>query len=158
MFYYLKDASWEHSYSDAYKDMSIEEYAESDFAENNWMVRFLADAATGAVFERHLDLAKEILESKCLVGLLEEFTPSLKRFTEYFGWNDRDFGGPVEVQHRGSCVGRVIAHPDNAHAHPTHEEGGTVWNLLLQKNQYDMVLYEHALHLFHDVQNDLPKR
>ena len=137
--------------------MTMEEYAASEYVENNWMVRFLTDATTGSVFERHLDLAKEVLESKCLVGVLEDFTRSFKRFNEYFGWNGRDFGGPVEKKNRGTCVGRVISHPDNAHPHPTHEEGSAVWNLLMEQNQYDMLLYEHALHLYHDVQNDLPK-
>jgi len=155
LFYYLKDATWEHNYNEVYKNMTIEEYATSQYAEENWMVRFLTNQMSGGVFERHLDLAKEVLESKCLVGILEEFKPSFKRFNEYFGWNERDFGGPVKMNNRGTCVGRVIGNPDNAHSHPAHEEGGEVWNLMMQKNQYDMILYEHAVHLFHEVQNVL---
>mmetsp|Transcript_37349 Transcript_37349/g.63587 ORF Transcript_37349/g.63587 Transcript_37349/m.63587 type:complete len:341 (+) Transcript_37349:195-1217(+) len=155
LFYYLKDATWEHTYSEVYQSLTIEEFAASEYAEDNWMVRFLTNQRTGGVYDRHLDLAKEVLESKCLVGIMEEFTPSFKRFNEYFGWNKQDFNGPVKMTDRGSCVGRVINNPDNAHPHPTHEEGSEVWNLLLQKNQYDLILYEHALHLFHDVQNEM---
>jgi len=158
LFYYLKDATWEHTYSEVYKNMTIAEFATSQYAEDNWMVRFLTNEMSGGLYERHIDLAKEILESKCLVGILEEIKPSFKRFNEYFGWNERDFGGPVKMSNRGTCVGRVISHPDNAHTHPNHEEGGEVWNLLVQKNQYDMILYQHALHLFHDVQSKLVKR
>ena len=137
--------------------MTLQEYAASEYAENNWMVRFLTNATTGGLSERHLELAKDVLARKCLVGILEDFTASFKRFNAYFGWNDRDFGGPVEKKKRGACVGRVISHPDNAHAHPKHEEGSAVWNTLLEQNRYDMLLYEHALHLFHDVQKDLSK-
>jgi len=155
MFYYLKDATWEHTYSEVYKSMTIEEYAVSQYAEDNWMVRFLTNEMSGVVYERHIDLAKQVLESKCIVGLMEEFTPSFKRFNEYFGWSNHEFGGPVTMSNRGTCVSRVIRNPDNAHTHPTFEEGTEVWNLLMQKNQYDMILYDHAVHLFHEVQNEL---
>ena len=155
MFYYLKDATWEHTYSEVYKSMTIEEYAISEYAEDNWMTRFLTNEMAGGIYEEHLDLAKEVLESKCLVGLMEEFTPSIKRFNQYFGWMNMEFGGSVPMKDRATCVSRVIGHPDNKHPHPEVEEGGDVWNLLMQKNELDVALYEHAVHLFHDVQNKL---
>lgn len=37
MFYYLKDATWEHTFSEVYKNMTIEEWAQSQYAEDNWM-------------------------------------------------------------------------------------------------------------------------
>ena len=59
----------------------------SSYAEDNWMVRFLTNEMSGAVYDRHLELAKQVLESKCVVGLLEEFSPSFKRFGQYFDWS-----------------------------------------------------------------------
>jgi hypothetical protein len=50
-----------------------------------------------------------------------------------------------------------MGNPDNTHSHPTFDEGSEVWNLLLNKNRYDLSLYEHAVHLFHNVQGDLVK-
>ena len=155
MFYYLKDATWEHTYSEVYKNMTLEEYTISEYAEDNWMTRFLTNTMAGGIYEEHLELAKEVLESKCVVGLMEEFTPSLKRFSSYFGYMDTEFGGSVAVKDRGACVSRVINHPDNTHAHPHVEEGSDVWNMLMVKNELDMALYEHAVHLFHDVQIQL---
>jgi len=155
LFYYLKDATWEHTYSDVYKEMDLEEYATSQYSEDNWMTRFLTNQMSGNVYDRHLDLAKEVLESKCLVGLMEDFSVSINRFDHYFGWSQRDFGGPVSMANRGTCVARVIQHPDNAHPHPKVEEDGEVWNLLLKKNKYDLALYEHARHLFYNVQSDI---
>jgi hypothetical protein len=155
LFYYLKDATWEHTYSEAYKNMTIEEYATSDYSEDNWMTRFLCNEMSGLLTERHLDLAKQVLESKCLVGLMEKFMPSFKRFNKYFKWSDTDFDGPVPMKNRGPCVTRVMKNPDNAHSHQTYDEGGQVWNLLMQRNRYDMSLYNHAVHLFHDVQSNL---
>ena len=155
MFYYLKDATWEHTYSEVYKNMTIEEYASSEYSEDNWMTRFLTNEMTGGVYEMHLELAKEVLQSKCVVGIMDEFTPSLKRFNQYFGWMDREFGGSVPVKDRGKCVSRVIGHPDNKHPHPEVEEGDHIWNILMAKNELDLSLYEYAVHLFHDVQSQL---
>ena len=155
MFYYLKDATWENTYSEVYKAMDIEEYATSQYSEDNWMVRFLTNQMSGNVYDRHLDLAKEVLESKCLVGIMEDFSASIKRFDRYFGWSQIDFGGPVSMTDRGTCVARVIQHPDNAHPHPKVDEDGEVWNLLLQKNRFDLALYEHARHLFYNVQTNI---
>ncbi|KAL3794740.1 hypothetical protein HJC23_012750 [Cyclotella cryptica] len=153
MFYYLQDATWEHTYNDIFKSMTIEEYAVSQYAEDNWMVRFLTNEMTGTLDNRHLDLAKQILESKCLVGIMEEFPASIKRFDRYFGWSQRSFeGGPVQLNDRGICTARVMSAPDNAHEHPNYEEGSEIWNKLLEKNMFDLGLYNHAVHLFHNVQ------
>ncbi|KAL3803455.1 hypothetical protein ACHAWO_002463 [Cyclotella atomus] len=153
MFYYLRDATWEHTYSEVYKSMTIEEYAVSQYAEDNWMVRFLTNEMSGILNDGHLDLAKQILQSKCLVGLLEEFPQSVKRFNRYFGWDQTDFqGGPVPMSDRGMCVARVMSKPDNVHEHPNHGEGSEVWVKLMEKNVFDIGLYEHAVELFHSVQ------
>ena len=37
MFYYLQDATWEHTYNEIFQNMTIEEYAVSRYAEDNWM-------------------------------------------------------------------------------------------------------------------------
>ena len=37
MFYYLRDATWENTYNKIYQNMTIEEYAVSQYAEDNWM-------------------------------------------------------------------------------------------------------------------------
>ncbi|KAL9187842.1 hypothetical protein ACHAXT_006220 [Thalassiosira profunda] len=158
LFWYLKDATWEHTYSEAYRNMTIVEFAKSHYAEDNWMVRFLTNQMTGGVYARHLDLAKEILESKCLVGILEEFKPSFERYIDYFGWDSRDFGGSVKMNDREKCILRVMDNPDNRHKHPKYAEGGEVWDLLMERNRLDVGLYEYALHLFHNVQSNLVNR
>mmetsp|Transcript_24300 Transcript_24300/g.50417 ORF Transcript_24300/g.50417 Transcript_24300/m.50417 type:complete len:595 (-) Transcript_24300:133-1917(-) len=156
MFYYLKDATWEHTFSEVYKNMTIEEWAQSQYAEDNWMVRFLTNEMSGTLYDRHFELAKEVLESKCLVGIMDEFQASAERFEKYFNWKKTRFdGGPVKIEDRRVCKERVMSKPDNVHSHPTFEEGGEVWNLLLKKNEFDVQLYEHARFLYFDVQNKL---
>ena len=48
MFYYLRDATWEHTYSEIYKSMTIEDYAVSQYTEDNWMGEF--DSSVLVVF------------------------------------------------------------------------------------------------------------
>lgn len=111
---------------------------------------------TGKLYDRHIDLAKQVLESKCLIGMMNDFENSVDRFDKYFQWSKTRFdGGPVKIEDRRACKTRIMKQPDNAHAHPSYEEGGEVWNLLLKKNEYDAILYEHARHLFYDVQSEL---
>ena len=110
----------------------------------------------GVLNESHLDLAKQILQAKCLVGLLEEFPQSVKRFDRYFGWDKTDFqGGPVIMSDRGVCEARVMSKPDNVHEHPTFDEGSEVWNKLLEKNKLDVGLYTHAVELYQHAQAEL---
>lgn len=119
-------------------------------------MRILTNEMTGILNDGHLDLAKQILESKCLIGIMEEFAASVKRFDRYFGWDQTDFqGGPVQMSDRGVCEARVMSKPDNAHAHPNFDAGSEVWEKLMEKNVLDVGLYEHAVYLFHDVQSKL---
>ena len=119
-------------------------------------MRFLTNEMSGALSHNHLDLAKQILQCKCLVGLLEEFSESLKRFDAYFKWDQTDFdGGPVQMSDRGVCEARVMSQPDNVHAHPNFDEGSEVWKILMEKNMLDLDLYEYAVDLFHNVQVNL---
>jgi hypothetical protein len=114
---------------------------------------------SGLLGSEHLDLAKQILQSKCLVGIMEEFPKSVKRFDRYFGWNQTDFeGGPVKMSDRGVCEARVMNQPDNAHAHPSFDEGSTVWVKLCRKNMLDLDLSEHAVELFHNAQAEMEGR
>lgn len=152
LFYYLHDKD------PIYKNMSIIEYASSQHSEDNWLVRFLNNELSDVLDERHLDTAKEVLASKCLVGLTEEFTLSFERFDEYFGWSETEFGGPTPLHDRGKCVSRIMNNPDNAQSHPTYVEGDEIWNLLMKRNRYDVSLYEHAIHLFNDIQSNFGER
>ena len=144
MFHYLSVADWEPTYDPDLAFVNVEMYARSDRVENNWMVRFLTGELTGDLTERHLDVAKELLRSYCVVGLMEEKAESLRRFESYLGFAYR---GP-----EGRDCRDKFLHWDygNKHEHPTVEEGSTAWNLLYHKNELDMKLYEYALEVFQE--------
>lgn len=144
MYYYLSVADWEPTYDPDLTFVNVEMYARSDRVENNWMLRFLTGEMTGDLTERHLDVAKELLRTYCLVGLMEEKAESIRRFESYLGFAYR---GPEGRDCRDKYL-----HWDygNKHEHPTVEEGSTAWKLLYRNNELDMKLYEYALEVFQE--------
>lgn len=144
MFHYLGVANWEPTYDPSLAYVSIEMYARSQRAEHNWAVRFLSNELVRNVNERHLQMAKEVLKQKCLVGLLEEKAESFFRFSQYFSWQPK-------TQHQTDCRDRLLNWGwSNKHAHPEVEEGSAVWELLYKKNSLDMELYDYAKELFRE--------
>jgi len=145
IFYYLKETEFGDANLSIFKDMSLEEYARSQWCEENWMVRFLTNEMKGALTEDHLTLAMRVLQNKCFVGLLEEFDASLLRYEMYFNW-----GKVGDKAKRTECTKMMEQQSDTSDTlHPV-EEGDEVWSLLEQKNLFDMKLYEFALDLYEE--------
>jgi hypothetical protein len=144
MFHYLGVANWEPTYDPSLAYVSIEMYARSQRAEHNWAVRFLSNELVRNVNERHLQMAKEVLKQKCLIGLLDEKAESFMRFSQYFGWHPK-------TKHQTDCRDRLLNWGwSNKHSHPEVEEGSIVWELLYKKNSLDIQLYEYAKELFQE--------
>ena len=98
----------------------------------------------GQIDRNDLELAKEILRKKCLVGLLSEKGESLSRFERYFGWK-------LKTEADNECHERKIQWDwPFKHRHPTVEEGTDLWDFILRTNQYDMELYDYAQLLFRE--------
>ena len=127
-----------------YKGMTIDEYAEN-VAENNWLVRFLANKRGGALKWEDLEIAKEVFGKKCLVGLVDEIGESISRYEHFFGW---DKSIPESSQDRkNKCIQDALDNGDKRQEHPTYE-GTAAWETLRKKNEYDEILYEYAKNLF----------
>ena len=123
--------------------MTLEEYATSEKAESNWMVRMLNNEPA-TVDERHLNIAKEILKDKVLIGLTEKMEDSVARFYSYFGW-----GGSKESW--SSCEQRLLfGGGTNSNHHQKVEQGTEAWDLLVSRNQFDIALYDYAVKLYSD--------
>ena len=125
--------------------VAIEEYYRGGQVENNWMVRFLTDQPTkGELDADDLDLAKEVLRRKCLVGLLGEKGESFARFERYFGW---ELGSDEDRE----CHEKKVqwAWPLK-HKHDEVEEGTELYDLILGHNLLDVRLYEYARVLFEE--------
>ncbi len=61
------------------KNWSIKEYAQSSRIENNWLTRQLSNQLAGELHDDDLNLAKEIVRQKFLVGLMTEIERTMER-------------------------------------------------------------------------------
>lgn len=143
MYNYLGIASWDPMYNPSLKSMSLEFYAKSASAEHNWMTRFLVNKHGGRLRSEDMVVAKEILRTKCLVGLFEDLEPSMARFQVYFGWSQKQ---PVEQT--SACRSAVIQAGDPRLKNQEVDKESTAWQALAAVNQYDLELYEYAKALY----------
>ena len=150
MYFYLQTAKWDPLYNPELSKMSIEEYAMSASMENNWMTRFLVNKKGGKLTIEDLNVAKEIIKRKCVVGLFEKMEESLIRFEIYFGWR-------AEMSSKQKkCEKKLLENGDERHDHPIVEKGTKGWKALMQQNRFDMELYQYAVKLF-DEQGKIKK-
>jgi hypothetical protein len=140
MFYFLK----KHKVP-AILDLSLEDYCKSPHVENNWMVRMLTDQMAGEIGEPELELAKQVLKEKVLIGLLEQKEESMRRFEFYFGWKYTE-----NAQKQTACRTRFLVgdYRTNESAKGKVKEGSQAWSLLMWQNKLDMKLYKYATLLF----------
>ncbi len=143
LFHYLAIASWEPTYDPSLATMSIEMWARSeDRIEYNWMTRFLSNNLTGNLTQHDLNIAKEILRKKCLIGFLEAKDESMMRFQKYFDWDMND-------SQTRECAERFLDWGwSNKNSHPPIEFDSQAYHLLVKSNEYDLELYEYAELLF----------
>lgn len=121
-------------------NMTLEAFALS--STDNWHVRMLTNTLSGPVTVTHLDVAKEILRTKFLIGLLEKKTESLRRIETYFGWKI-----PSKVAQ--TCKNDMFYfEPLSKNPHPPMESDSSEVRIFLTRNQLDMELYQYAKLLF----------
>ena len=123
--------------------MSLEQYAASEIAENNWMTRFLSNRLGGELTPEHEALAREVLARKFIVGLLPEKQQSIERFIRYFGWKIND-------ERAEACVDRMVGWNwlNRGVLHPEVKEDSKAWMMLEEQNTFDLRLYKYAAELF----------
>jgi len=134
------------------ENMSLEQYASSNNAEENWMVRRMTNNLQiegKDVDATDLLKAKEILRQKCVIGLYSKMDESISRFEKTFSW-----GAVTENQANSGkiCHDKIISNVqqrDKSMALGTLiKRGDTEYTLLLNKNKLDMDLYLYAVKLY----------
>ena len=145
LFYFIQDTQWKQldTRNEQFADISIEEFYKTGYAENNWMTRFLTNELTKKeLTEDDLEVAKEVLRQKCLVGLMEEKRETFERIQKYFGWNPKNEKDQSCLERKTEVAWSMM------HAHPTVEKNSQAWRLIVNANKFDMRLYEFAKELF----------
>jgi len=150
MFYYLQRAKWEPTYDHSLADLTLEQYAESGKAEENWVTRFLIHEYTNHLTEDHVTMAKEVMRRKVVVGLLDRFGDSLKRFELYFDWWRAKI--KPDAEEKMQCQQeRALASKNHLH-HPDPPESSAAFKKLAKLNWADMQLFQYAIDLFEEQQ------
>ena len=133
--------------------MTLEQYANSNYVESNFIVRSLISKPSEAIMPNDMYMAKTILRQKFLIGLSTKMDESLDRIQRYFGWEAVDHYRLGVFQRIKDCKAQYLSKEHIAQQsvdHPILLEGSLEWNLLLEKNWADMALYEFALDVFRE--------
>jgi hypothetical protein len=154
IFYYLQQATWEPTYHPEFADWSMMDYVNSGVFEADWTVRMITNTMSGPLERSHLDSAKLLLRTKCLVGVQSEMNESLDRFQKFFGWDLKD------TERNGILIPGEICKekfffPEksggmkmNTNKHPKILPGSPEYEAILKKSPLDLELYEYVIELF----------
>ena len=146
------------------QDMSYVEYAESEFARDNWMTRELVnkrcisgkgeDGECAPLDDEDVHTAKEILRRKAIIGLYSDIVGAVQHYGRYFGWDNASKGGSfedatmfcfqnhiLEGMKKDALGGKDLDHNDAI-------EHSEAYVALMEKNRFDFELFTYAQTLY----------
>jgi len=157
LYHYLGIASWDVNYDPDLQYISLEMFARSTRKDNNnYMVRLLSNTMDveddNSITEEHLDIAKEVLRKKCIIGLLNHKQESITRLQQYFKWKmNPAMSSSSPFDQSSFCQEKLLTWGwSNKNAHPNIEETSPAYELLQKKNALDIALYEYAKVLYEE--------
>lgn len=142
LFHYRRKATWERSYRKDWMTMTFTDYVSSEQYMDNWMVRQLTGTMPWIPLNNsHLERAKTIMRRKIYVGVLTEMDETLRQLKWHYGWEEKTPYCAYNYLHDS---------PSNSNKHPGLQggRGGKTWNLLAEKDSWDLGLYHYGLELF----------
>eukprot|EP00558_Chaetoceros_sp_UNC1202_P007067 CAMPEP_0197243740 /NCGR_PEP_ID=MMETSP1429-20130617/9093_1 /TAXON_ID=49237 /ORGANISM="Chaetoceros sp., Strain UNC1202" /LENGTH=485 /DNA_ID=CAMNT_0042704005 /DNA_START=108 /DNA_END=1565 /DNA_ORIENTATION=+ len=139
----------------AESEMTLEEYIASDLYRGNYVTDTIANPERRMTSRSYLDLAKELIRTKFVVGLHDEIRESISLFEDYFYWH----GSAPEVMackaeqikdevERDLSVYRMIGH--------RIKKGSDIYKMITSKNIFDMELYWYAVDIHKDQRAWIP--
>jgi len=144
-YFYIKVATWERNYKPQVANMSLIEYANSNYCYNNWVTRRLVNKMEGSLTLADLEFAKKILRDKTLILLLEDMQGAVERLRYFFGWNTE----PLDDEQQYCLKQFSYEDPINVNTKKDHVEvGGEEWEVIKLKNLMDLALMDYAKELY----------
>jgi hypothetical protein len=145
MFNYIKLASWEPTYNTEIATMSLEDYVNSPYMEQDWLTRYLSNTMEGPLSEEHFELAKDTVRRKVMIGLLEKKNESMERFEKFFGWKYRA-RPKVQEECRSDYLRGGVNGNNNTKERP--QPGSPLYELIVRMNKFDIRLYTYIEELY----------
>ena len=129
--------------------MTLPQYVRSGGhrVENNYLTRYLSGRYGGKLDVSHLDIAREFLRRKFVVGLASDLPASANLFTHAFGWNNT--AAILGLENVDLCYESIFGALSDK-SPPSVEEGSEGWKLLVAQNWFDLKVYEYGEHLFQE--------
>lgn len=127
--------------------MSLEEYVNSPFMEQDWLTRYLSNTMEGPLGFEHVELAKDTLRRKVLVGLLEKNEESMERFEKFFGWKYKARPKVQEECRAEYLKGGVNS---NTHSKEKPQPDTPLYDKIVHMNMFDIMLYCYVEQLFEE--------
>jgi len=153
-FFYLRKAKWEPTYNERWAGMSLDEWASRERGENNWMVRQLISKSNQEpLTSKDLELAKEIIRTKFVVGLMDQFEESVHRFNFLLGVDESDAQNnqcinEYTANEKSKSISTTDKNTWNSYSHPEVTQGSAAWRSLHAINYYDVLLYRYIREQF----------
>ena len=143
--YQIFTATWEPTYDETWANMTLEEWATNDRGENNWLVHHLAGKKHfETVDRRDLEAAKEMIQSKFIVGLMNKFVESVNRFNLLLGVDENDSNNKKclsEFVHGDDSKKAKNRDLSNRNSYTKAQEGSKAWNMIAEINSLDVELF-----------------
>jgi len=147
LFSYLQYADWELTYSTKLANMTLEEFGNSSYIEDNWLLRFLSNSYDQELTEADMIVAKRLLREKFLIGLLNEREETMDRFEKFFGWKYK-----IDPKTQEACRENFMSSGSNTNKNSIvkPKPGSKAYEAIAARNRWDMQLYEYIESLFWD--------
>lgn len=136
----------------ATSNMTLAEYAQGPFAEENRLVRSIADRNSSEALQwEDLEVATDFVTRKCLVGIIGDKRSLLIRTVSLV---EMALGLTKRERNSTRCTAeRIDEWADSMHDISSQRidlpsEDEEAWGALMRKNAYDMKLYEKVTELF----------
>ena len=133
--------------------VTIEDYAQGNGIENNWMCRFLTNRMSGELTKEDLDQAKVVIQTKFLIGFLDDLEESIYQIMKFNSWVYSD--DETAKMKQEDCIRELISVEGRTNANTYNYElpkrGSQAYALISWQTQFDSKLYAYAKELF-DIQ------
>ena len=134
--------------ADLSPDLTLQAYAQGGDIENNWLTRYLTGRVEGHLTTEDLEAAMEVLETKFLIGLLEDGRESMHRILKYTGW---ELDGDSEARARQEeCISTYLM--DGTNVGPVEYSlprmGTQAYAMISWQIKYDLKLYSFAQEIY----------
>lgn len=135
--------------------MTLDEWATNDRGENNWLVHHLSGKKHYEVVNRNdLEMAKEMIKAKFIVGMMNKFDESVHRFNLLLGVDENDPSNKQCMSDFSDVSKSKAKDLSNRNSYTKAQEGSNAWNRIAEINSLDVELFSFIEEQF-DVQRKL---